>query len=89
MVGVRVAYRERKKENIHHAGNIVGTWMTMLEYAFVKYVNSFNELRFNSIPLFRAGTARGLLSFNPECARGVIRDSCGEAWNVTATPSLR
>lgn len=50
MLGVGVAYRERKKDTIHQAGNIVGTWMTMLGYVFVNYVNSFSEFKFNSIP---------------------------------------
>lgn len=82
MVGVRVTYGERKKEIIRHAGNIVGTWVTRLGYAFVNYVNSFSELKFSFISLFRAGWVWGLLSFNTECTRGVIWDSSAEAWNV-------
>lgn len=61
MVGVRVTYRERKKEIICHAGNIVGTWVTRLGYAFVNYVNSFSELKFSSISLFRADGYGGCL----------------------------
>lgn len=49
MLGVGVAYRERKKDTIHQAGNIVGTWMTMLGYVFVNYANSLSEFKFNSI----------------------------------------